>query len=168
MGLILWKNGWRGGLDMRLLSSASARADVRGDGGPLRGFHLFLSLSNGTCGFVTPKHCLVLLFFTWAIYSRTVFLLTLEYSSGGWFWAPRWQNRSGTLRLARRRIADRLGTDGVRLQCWAVSKLGHVAGMLTWLSPLLHIISIIFVTFWCFWCSCCDINLCKRHPTPMC
>lgn len=50
MGLILSQNGWRGGLDIRLLSSVRAGTclygDASGDGGPVRGFHLLPSVPN--------------------------------------------------------------------------------------------------------------------------
>lgn len=53
VGLILSQNGWRGGLDIRLLSPVRARAclygDMSGDGGPVTGFHLLPSLSKVTC-----------------------------------------------------------------------------------------------------------------------
>lgn len=64
---------------------------------------------------------------------------------------PFWDPPVGPVKDGRQ-TPDRVGFTGLGSDYRAekVSKLGHVAYMLTRLSPLLHIIYIIFVTFWCF------------------
>lgn len=124
MGLILSKNGWRGGLDIRPLFSARARACSYGwferwwrssQRGSTCSYHHLdwpVGLSHST---KTVSQCLFLFSLkqavcsssetTWVIYSRTALLFTLNYLSSGSFCAPRCQSRA--------RTPDQVGLTGV-------------------------------------------------------
>lgn len=154
MGLILSKNGRRGGLDIRPLSSARARARSYGwferwwrssQRGSTCSYHYLnwpVGLSHST---KTVSQCLFLFSLkltvcsssetAWVIYSRTALLFTLNYLSSGSFCAPRCQNPPPDSRPGGfDRSGFGLQLSGGVSKCFTEEEggqIGHVAYMLT-------------------------------------